>query len=103
MVLSESRRLGEVIRIPESSNNLLKAISLILSRWSGLQMAVRNQWGGQDSLSKSHQLAIDIFFWFTDHSKCTYFIYLKFHSLYMYNSYNYLFFKIKLRSYKFFP
>ncbi|KAF7837305.1 pre-rRNA-processing protein TSR2-like protein [Senna tora] len=33
----------------------------LLSRWNGLQLAVKNQWGGSDSLQKSHQLASDLF------------------------------------------
>lgn len=28
-------------------------------------MAVKNEWGGRDSLQKSHQLAADIFSWFS--------------------------------------
>ncbi|OMO85722.1 Pre-rRNA-processing protein TSR2 [Corchorus olitorius] len=40
-------------------------ITLLLSRWHGLQMAVQNQWGGHDSFQKSQQLASDIFYWFS--------------------------------------
>ncbi|KAL5782627.1 hypothetical protein ACOSP7_007656 [Xanthoceras sorbifolium] len=51
---------------PEAvSHNLLEGIRLVLSRWNGLQMAVQNQWGGRDSLHKSHQLAADILSWFS--------------------------------------
>ncbi|KAK7366549.1 hypothetical protein VNO80_08542 [Phaseolus coccineus] len=28
-------------------------------------MAIENQWGGSDSLQKSHQLAADLFSWFS--------------------------------------
>lgn len=45
--------------------HLREGIALILSRWNGLQMAVQNQWGGHDSLQKSHQLADDISSWFS--------------------------------------
>ncbi|KAL6970433.1 hypothetical protein U1Q18_030133 [Sarracenia purpurea var. burkii] len=38
-------------------------ISSLLSRWSGLQLAIQNEWGGRDSLKKSHQLASDILAW----------------------------------------
>ncbi|KAL2349484.1 hypothetical protein Fmac_003484 [Flemingia macrophylla] len=44
---------------------LQKSIILLLSRWYALQMAVQNQWGGYDSLHKSHQLASDLFSWFS--------------------------------------
>ncbi|TKY71170.1 Pre-rRNA-processing protein TSR [Spatholobus suberectus] len=44
---------------------LQKSIILLLSRWYALQMAVQNQWGGYDSLQKSHQLATDLFLWFS--------------------------------------
>ncbi|KAK7405908.1 hypothetical protein VNO78_07520 [Psophocarpus tetragonolobus] len=40
---------------------LKKNIILLLSRWYALQMAIENQWGGYDSLHKSHQLAADLF------------------------------------------
>ncbi|GAV81845.1 WGG domain-containing protein [Cephalotus follicularis] len=53
---------------PEAVSHFLEVIVLILSRWNGLQMAVQNQWGGRDSLQKSHQLAADILSWFC-HSK----------------------------------
>ncbi|KHN30478.1 pre-rRNA-processing protein TSR2 homolog [Glycine soja] len=42
---------------------LQKSIILLLSHWYALQMAVENQWGGYDSLQKSHQLAADLFSW----------------------------------------
>ncbi|CAJ1925827.1 unnamed protein product [Sphenostylis stenocarpa] len=44
---------------------LQKSIILLLSRWYALQMAIENQWGGCDSLQKSHQLAADLFSWFS--------------------------------------
>ncbi|GMY27388.1 pre-rRNA-processing protein TSR2 homolog [Fagus crenata] len=47
------------------SHHFQEEISLLLSRWNGLQMAVQNEWGGRDSLQKSHQLATDIFSWFS--------------------------------------
>ncbi|KAH7864926.1 hypothetical protein Vadar_000043 [Vaccinium darrowii] len=49
----------------DSAAQLRQGIDLVLSRWSALQMAVVNEWGGRDSLLKSHQLAADIFSWFT--------------------------------------
>ena len=42
---------------------LQEGIILLLSRWYALQMAIKNQWGGCDSLQKSHQLASHLFSW----------------------------------------
>lgn len=41
-----------------------QGISRVLSKWSGLQMAIQNGWGGSDSQQKSQQLVFDIFSWF---------------------------------------
>lgn len=43
------------------SQVLQEKISRVLSGWIALQMAVHNEWGGPDSINKSHQLASDIF------------------------------------------
>ncbi|KAK6929950.1 Pre-rRNA-processing protein TSR2 [Dillenia turbinata] len=53
---------------PELHSLLRERISKILSQWTGLQMAVQNEWGGRDSHHKSQQLVLDILFWFS-HSK----------------------------------
>ncbi|XP_010259056.1 PREDICTED: pre-rRNA-processing protein TSR2 homolog isoform X2 [Nelumbo nucifera] len=50
---------------PESLSRLSEGISLLLSRWTALQMAIENEWGGKDSRQKSEQLAADIFSWFS--------------------------------------
>ncbi|KAB1214296.1 hypothetical protein CJ030_MR5G000439 [Morella rubra] len=47
----------------DAASHLRDGVSLLFSRWNGLQMAVQNQWGGCDSLQKSQQLATDIFSW----------------------------------------
>ncbi|XP_050219081.1 uncharacterized protein LOC126669617 isoform X1 [Mercurialis annua] len=52
------------IQKPEAVSHLREGIILLLSGWNGLQMAVKNQWGGRDSLQKSHQLVSDILSWF---------------------------------------
>lgn len=57
----ETRRLNNWVSEPHEK--LRKGIASLLSRWIGLQMAVENQWGGQDSVHKSHQLGADIFCW----------------------------------------
>ncbi|KAF2316880.1 hypothetical protein GH714_042221 [Hevea brasiliensis] len=42
-----------------------EGIFLILSRWSALQLAVENEWGGRGSGQLADQLGSDIFSWFT--------------------------------------
>ncbi|XP_062157427.1 uncharacterized protein LOC133864981 [Alnus glutinosa] len=56
----------------DAVSSLGEEISFLLSRWNGLQMAVQNQWGGHDSLQKSHQLATDIFSWFSQSNASLY-------------------------------
>ncbi|XP_047313098.1 pre-rRNA-processing protein TSR2 homolog [Impatiens glandulifera] len=48
----------------EAPPPLKDGITTLLSRWNGLQMAIQNEWGGRDSVQKSHQLASDILSWF---------------------------------------
>lgn len=43
-----------------SMSPLQEGISKLLSQWPGLQMAIQNEWGGQDSPQKSKQLSVDI-------------------------------------------
>ncbi|XP_008803387.1 pre-rRNA-processing protein TSR2 isoform X2 [Phoenix dactylifera] len=50
---------------PESLALLREGISLVLSRWTALQMAVRNEWGGRDSGQKSEELASTLLSWFS--------------------------------------
>ncbi|XP_058773044.1 uncharacterized protein LOC131647149 isoform X2 [Vicia villosa] len=42
---------------------LQENIILLLSHWYALQMAIKNQWGGCDSIHKSHELASNLFSW----------------------------------------
>ncbi|KAJ4894300.1 hypothetical protein Rs2_21094 [Raphanus sativus] len=42
-------------------SDLRRGIGELLSRWGGLQMAVKNKWGGNDSLEKSQELAHHLF------------------------------------------
>ncbi|XP_057991932.1 uncharacterized protein LOC110671088 [Hevea brasiliensis] len=53
------------VQKPEAVSHLQEGIALLFSRWNGLQMAIQNQWGGRDSLQKSHRLATDILSWFS--------------------------------------
>ncbi|KAL6987144.1 hypothetical protein U1Q18_012900 [Sarracenia purpurea var. burkii] len=58
--------LGKATQISaESAAQLQEGISLLLSRWTALQMAVESEWGGPDSRLKSKQLVADIFSWLT--------------------------------------
>lgn len=45
----------------EAATQLQDGINLLLSRWSALQIAVENGFGGRDSSQKSQQLPIDLF------------------------------------------
>ncbi|CAN6582075.1 unnamed protein product [Malus baccata var. baccata] len=49
-----------------------EGIGLVLSRWSALQLAVDNEWGGRGSRQKSEQLAADAFSWFTQSAEILY-------------------------------
>ncbi|GJW62874.1 pre-rRNA-processing protein TSR2 [Tanacetum coccineum] len=58
----------EVMVVPaqltaEAVNQLREGIDLILGRWSALQMAIHNEWGGRDTSQKAQQLATDIYRW----------------------------------------
>ncbi|KAI0493058.1 hypothetical protein KFK09_027334 [Dendrobium nobile] len=48
----------------ESMEVLQEGISLVLSQWSALQMAVRHEWGGRDSRRKCDELAGTLLSWF---------------------------------------
>ncbi|KAL4576363.1 hypothetical protein LXL04_012455 [Taraxacum kok-saghyz] len=47
----------------EAVNELREGIDLLLGRWSALQMAIQNEWGGRDTHQKAQQLALDIYHW----------------------------------------
>ncbi|KAI5326576.1 PREDICTED: pre-rRNA-processing TSR2 [Prunus dulcis] len=49
-----------------------EGVALVLSRWSALQLAVDNEWGGRDSRRKSEQLAADVFSWFAQSKEVLY-------------------------------
>ncbi|KAK9943039.1 hypothetical protein M0R45_008663 [Rubus argutus] len=40
-----------------------EGVGLVLSRWSALQLAVENEWGGRDSRLKAEQVISDIISW----------------------------------------
>ncbi|KAK3143952.1 hypothetical protein QOZ80_4AG0307040 [Eleusine coracana subsp. coracana] len=41
-----------------------EAIRLVFSRWTALQVAVEDQWGGRDSRAKADQFGKSILSWF---------------------------------------
>ncbi|KAI5587498.1 hypothetical protein BDE02_05G036800 [Populus trichocarpa] len=49
----------------DSISQFREGICLILSKWSALQLAVENEWGGRGSGQLAEQLASDILSWFT--------------------------------------
>ncbi|XP_020091534.1 pre-rRNA-processing protein TSR2 homolog [Ananas comosus] len=49
---------------PEPLSLLREGISLVLSRWTALQVAIENEWGGRDSCAKADDLAASILSWF---------------------------------------
>lgn len=49
----------------ESGSIFSEGIVMTLYRWSALQLAVENEWGGRQSRQKAEQLHSDIFSWFT--------------------------------------
>ncbi|CAH2053016.1 unnamed protein product [Thlaspi arvense] len=53
------------VRPMADDSDLRRDIGELLSRWGGLQLAVKNQWGGHDSLEKSHELAHHLFHLFS--------------------------------------
>lgn len=52
----------------EATPIMNEGIALTLTRWSALQMAVDNNWGGRNSGRKADQLIDEILSWFV-HSK----------------------------------
>ncbi|KAF6982664.1 hypothetical protein CFC21_001027 [Triticum aestivum] len=51
---------------PQAAAALQEGIGLVFGRWTALQMAVENEWGGPDSRAKADQLAASILSWFTN-------------------------------------
>ncbi|KAL5229970.1 hypothetical protein ABZP36_028746 [Zizania latifolia] len=49
----------------EAAAALGEGVGLVFGRWTALQMAVQNQWGGRDSRAKADQLAASILSWFS--------------------------------------
>ncbi|MCD7465548.1 hypothetical protein HAX54_001493 [Datura stramonium] len=56
----------------EAAAQLQEGIGLVLSRWTALQMAVENEWGGRGTREKTNQLNVDIFSAFTQSKEKVY-------------------------------
>ncbi|XP_009590325.1 uncharacterized protein [Nicotiana tomentosiformis] len=56
----------------EAAAQLQEGIGLVLGRWTALQMAIENDWGGRGSREKSNQLNLDIFSAFTNSKEKVY-------------------------------
>ncbi|XP_030534812.1 pre-rRNA-processing protein TSR2 homolog [Rhodamnia argentea] len=61
-------------QLPEQAAPIFReGIALTLSRWSALQMAVDNEWGGPNSRQRADELGHEIFAWFTQSKEPLYF------------------------------
>eukprot|EP01018_Ginkgo_biloba_P039794 Gb_05218 [translate_table: standard] len=49
----------------EAFGKFEEGVGLVLARWTALQMAVQNEWGGRSSRQKADQLGADIVSWMT--------------------------------------
>ncbi|KAJ7978067.1 Pre-rRNA-processing protein TSR2 like [Quillaja saponaria] len=56
----------------ESVPIFIEGIALVLRRWSALQTAVENEWGGRHSHQKGEELGNDILSWFTQSKETLY-------------------------------
>jgi len=56
----------------EGLSKFEEGVSLILSSWMALQMAVQNEWGGRDSRQKEQKFAADIVAWLTHSTETRY-------------------------------
>ena len=52
----------------EAEAELREGIGLVLCRWSALELAVQNEWGGRNSRQKADLINSQIFSWFTSNS-----------------------------------
>ncbi|KAL6637550.1 hypothetical protein ACP70R_025122 [Stipagrostis hirtigluma subsp. patula] len=68
MAASNSGGAGGGPLSAEAAAALGEGMGLVFGRWTALQMAVENQWGGRDSRAKADQLGASILSWFC-HSK----------------------------------
>ncbi|XP_010488282.1 PREDICTED: pre-rRNA-processing protein TSR2 homolog [Camelina sativa] len=70
-VISATWHEKHVHPIADNDSFLRRGIGELLSWWGGLQMAVKNQWGGHDSLKKSQELAHHLYLLFSQSNVVT--------------------------------
>ncbi|QDZ25108.1 hypothetical protein HOP50_16g76540 [Chloropicon primus] len=51
---------------PQHVEQLRKGVILVFTRWTALQLAIANQWGGQDSEEKARVLVDKVVCWLTE-------------------------------------
>jgi hypothetical protein len=56
---------GRVVLSEEGATAMAECIGLLFGRWTALQLAVQNRWGGLDSQAKADRLASAVLSWFT--------------------------------------
>jgi hypothetical protein len=56
---------GRVVLSKEGATAMAECIGLLFGRWTALQLAVQNRWGGLDSQAKADRLASSVLSWFT--------------------------------------
>ncbi|CAD6269391.1 unnamed protein product [Miscanthus lutarioriparius] len=62
---SSSGTAGVGVLSDEGATAMAECIGLLFGRWTALQLAVRNRWGGRDSQANADQLASSVLSWFT--------------------------------------
>ena len=62
---SSSGTAGGGVLSDEGAAAMAECIGLLFGRWTALQLAVRNRWGGRDSQAKADRLVSSVLSWFT--------------------------------------
>ncbi|KAK1409500.1 hypothetical protein QVD17_36026 [Tagetes erecta] len=47
----------------EAANHLREGIDLVFGRWSALQMAIHNEWGGRNTRQKAQAFNVHVYHW----------------------------------------
>lgn len=67
MMLRNHALVGQTktVHMPDNCKPLFEeGVSLLFQRWTALQLAVQNQWGGSKSVEKANELILDVIDWF---------------------------------------
>ena len=71
MVLRNLALVGQIQKVPmpeQMKPVFEQGVRLLFERWTALQLAIQNEWGGSKSLEKANDLLLDVIDWFY-HSK----------------------------------